>query len=478
MFKERQNHLSKLWLILLVTSLGVGMATIDSNIVNVALPILAKNFGVTILAIQWVVTGYLLMICVLLPLSGYLGDIFTPKVIYLSGFLIFTLSSILCGISVSLFSLEVCRVLQGVGGAMIVANNQVIILSNCPRAKRGRALSINAMVVAVGSIAGPGIGGVLIGLMGWRSIFFINAPIGILAIWLGYKILPKGVIKSGRNFDFLGALTFGTMMTFVVLILSNGVYWGWSSEKTLWTIVIAAIALLIFLINERKAKLPMVDLTLFRIRAFSSGTLVLLLMYMAMAANIILLPFYLDSELHLSPQMIGVILFVVPAFILVVSPLSGYLADHFNQAFITGIGAALLLIGLVIQSFLNSDCHIYHVIIGQSIIGCGVGLFNTPINYSILNCVPKEKMGIASGLSSLTRNLGKICGITIATTIFTTLDEWLELIFRDDAGQQLAVFTFGFQGALLIAAFFVFIAMILAFSRHKSLVGLHEDHEG
>jgi multidrug resistance protein len=208
------------WNIFLVIALGVWMATIDAGIVNVALPTFTNHFHIPITHVQWVVTGYLLVICASLPLFGRLGDIYTRRVIYLLGLFIFLVSSALCGLAWSFWSLVLFRFVQGLGGSMIIGNNQAIILTTFPQGKQGRALGINSMLVAMGLIAGPGLGGLLISLAGWRLIFYINIPIGILACILGYYILPKEPRNASDHVDFPGAVLFAFSICCFILALS------------------------------------------------------------------------------------------------------------------------------------------------------------------------------------------------------------------------------------------------------------------
>lgn len=466
MSNTTKTSLSNPWIIFLVTALGVGMATIDGGIVNVALPILSRDFHATVSTTQWIVSIYLLTLCVLLPLSGYLGDLYTKKRIYLSGFIIFTLGSLCCGLAFSLASLIAFRVLQGIGAAMILANNQALLMTHFPKEKRGRALGVNSMTVAIGSITGPGLGGIIIAAMGWRAIFFINIPLGFLGCYLGYKILPKDTTKPERHFDFLGAIIFALMIISVVLFLENASTWGWLTTPTTILITISIVAFLLLLRLETKAKKPLIDLSLFNNWQFSSGIMVSFFVFMALYANMILLPFYLDRQLHLTPQLIGMIMFIAPICIFVIAPFAGQLTDRYNQAILTGVGTLCMFIGLLAQSFLHSDSSIYQVLLDQIFVGIGCGLFSTPNNYSILNTITTDKLGVAAGISSLTRNMGKICGIAIATSIFTALQRHI-LTTAIGTPKTNAAFMLGFKGALLASALFAFIAAFLAFNRKK-----------
>ena len=215
------------WLIFSVTAMGTFMATLDSSIVNVALPVITTKLGTDISLAQWIVAGYLLTISSLLPIFGRAGDMYGQRRLYTSGIVLFTLSSISCGFSWSIWMLIVSRVFQAMGASMMMSNAPAIIALTFKPEERGRALGAIGTVVAMGSIVGPSLGGIIVGTLGWQSIFFINIPIGLLCFVMGRSILPKGEIKD-ETFDFAGAFLFTLSISSLLLTLTHGGKWGWA----------------------------------------------------------------------------------------------------------------------------------------------------------------------------------------------------------------------------------------------------------
>lgn len=457
----RQDRLAtNPWLIFLVTALGIGMASIDSGIVNVALPTFAQHYKITVSEVQWVVTSYLLMICVMLPLSGYLSDLFTRRRIYLLGFLIFTIGSLLCGLSYSFLSLVLFRFLQGIGAAMILANNQAIIMTTFPKEKRGRALSVSSMLVAIGSIVGPSLGGFLISLGDWRWIFLINIPVGIVGIWMGLLILPVMQTVKKSKFDFLGAFLFTFILSaFIFLVTHVSDLSMIPGEKSL-LLILFIISAFWFYLYEKRVPTPMIHFSLLKIWTFSTGIFVGFVLFLALSANIILLPFYLQLQQGLSPASIGLVLLIAPMMIIIVAPISGTLITRVNALFLILFGLFMFGVGIGLQSLLNPNSSLIHVVIDQVLIGIGSGLFSSPNAYTLLQYVPVEKIGISNGLSSLMRNLGKVVGTAIATGLFS----YFRLSIPGTKG-----FMLGFRVALLVATLFILLGFILTLVRFPLL---------
>lgn len=450
------------WLVFWVTSLGVSLASIDGGIVNVALPTLVMQFHISVSESQWIITSYLIMLCVTLPLAGYLSDLYTRRKIYLLGFWIFTLSSVLCGLSFSFLSLVAFRFLQGIGASMLLGNNQAILMTTFPKEIRGRALGINSMIVAIGSIIGPSIGGFLVGLGDWRYIFFINLPIGLLGSILCIYILPKTQLTTKPdNFDYYGPIFFSIMLITLILMLTYGSPDSWiqSQIKPLAFIFLASSVL--FILVEKKAHTPMMDFDLLKNWPFFSGVLVALIMFIGLSTNMLLLPFYLQMQKHLLPQHIGLILLIAPVMIFFIAPMSGYFIDRFNPLIFTTIGLFLMLIGMFSQAWLTQTSSILTVIVDQLFIGIGIGLFSPPNNYTIFFKVPEGKIGFSNSLAALMTNMGKIIGTAAASMIFSTM----KIHIPGDTG-----FTLGFRYALLTACLFVVIAIILTLKRQRELV--------
>ncbi|WP_378956179.1 MFS transporter [Pelosinus sp. sgz500959] len=454
------------WLIFSVTSVGTFMATLDSSIVNVALPKIAGNLNVSLSLVQWVVSAYLLSICCLLPLFGRLGDMLSRRLVYNTGLLAFTLGSIFCGVSGHIGLLIIARIAQGVGAAMIMANAPAIISAAFPGPERGRALGLVGMIVALGSMTGPSIGGFLVDTFGWESIFFVNIPIGIVGFLASYFILVKDERRQGEKFDYLGAILFTLGMTSFLLVVSHGEEWGWFTITVITLAIVSLLSFSVFIYHEKHEPFPMIDLGLFNNWAFLSGNITGLLSYMAVFSNTMLLPFYLSSILNLSPSQIGLLITPFPIVLIIVAPISGYLSERVNPALLSTIGLTAIMLGLIWIAMLHTASALWEVAAGQAILGLGNGLFQSPNNNSVMSSVPPVKLGTAGGINSLVRSVGQVCGVAISVSIL----QWKQAgllagIYSPTLEQKANAFLTGYHTALGIGASFAAIGALLSFSR-------------
>jgi EmrB/QacA subfamily drug resistance transporter len=454
------------WLIFSVTVMGTFMAVLDSSIVNVALPLIAASFGVELTAVQWVVTAYLLVISSLLPLFGKIGDLYGRRRIYLLGFVIFTIGSLLCSLSSSIWFLVASRVLQAIGASMLMSNSPAIVSVTFPGKERGRVLGMNGTVVALASMAGPSLGGILVGLFNWQWIFYINLPIGIFAYLLGYYILPVEEKHSSGTFDFKGAALFAIGMTGLLVVLSEGQEWGWGSLGVFIITIVSVVILSIFVWHEGRVSHPMIDLTLFKRWPFLAGNVSGLLSFMAMFTNNMLMPFYLHSVLLLTPTQIGLAITPFPLLMAFAAPVSGYLSEKVSPVILTSGGLGILMSGLLYLSTLNVQSTVWQVVIGQGIMGIGNGMFQSPNNNSVLSSVPASKVGLASGISALMRNVGMVSGTAVAVSVFESKRQQ-ELaniaIVSNDA--YINAFLSAYHVALVIGACFAGVGLLISLSR-------------
>jgi EmrB/QacA subfamily drug resistance transporter len=358
------------------------------------------------------------------------------------------------------------RVLQAIGASMLMSNSPAIVSVTFPGKERGRVLGMNGTVVALAAMAGPSLGGILVGLFNWQWIFYINLPIGIIAYLLGYYILPKEEQHSSGTFDFMGAALFAVGMTGLLVVLSQGEEWGWNSLAILITTIVSIIILSIFVWNEGRATHPMIDLTLFKRWPFSAGNVSGLLSFMAMYSSSMLMPFYLHSVMLLTPTQIGLAITPFPLLMAVAAPVSGYLSERVSPVILTTSGLGILASGLVYLSTLNAQSVIWQVIIGQAVMGIGNGMFQSPNNNSVLSSVPVSKVGLASGISALMRNVGMVSGTAVAVSVFESKRQQ-ELanvaILNNDA--YISAFLSAYHVALLIGACFAGLGLIISLSR-------------
>jgi len=454
------------WLIFGVAVMGTFMAVLDSSIVNVALPVIAASLGVELTTIQWVVSAYLLVITILLPLFGKVGDMYGRRRIFLLGFVIFMIGSLLCGTSYAIWLLVAARVVQAIGASMLMANSPAIVSITFPGKERGRALGMIGTVVAIASMSGPSLGGLLVGIFNWQSIFYINLPIGLVAYILGYLILPVEEKCQQGSFDFVGALLFAVGMTGFLLVLINGQEWGWGSYIVNVIAIMTIVLLSIFIWHENRVEHPMIDLSLFKRWPFLAGNLSGLLSFMAMFSNNMLLPFYLHTILLLSPTQIGLAITPFPLLMAVTAPISGYLSERISPVILTSSGLGIMMVGLLYLSTLDTQSVVWNVVIGQAVMGFGNGMFQSPNNNSVLSSVPSAKVGLASGMSALMRNVGMVSGIAVAVSVFESKrQQELAGLFLPDQATYIAAFLSAYHTALVIGACFAGLGVIISLSR-------------
>jgi EmrB/QacA subfamily drug resistance transporter len=438
---------AKPWACLGVAATGTFMATLDGGIVNVALPVIADRFGADLPFAQWAISIYLLTIACLLPVFGRLGDMSGRKAKYRLGFLLFALSSALCGAAPGMWWLIAGRAVQAIGAALLMANGPAIVIMSFPGHQRGRALGVIGMVVSLGSLAGPSLGGLLVGWLGWPSIFYVNVPIGILGAVLAHKILPDDKRAPVGTFDLLGAVQYAVGIVFLLVAITHGGRWGWASPGILACEIVALAGLGLFLRRQAVVKHPMVDLALFRIRTLALGNLASLLAFMALLTNAIMLPFFLVRVGGLSAHQTGLVMAALPLVMAFVAPLSGYLSEKISHSFLTGLGMAITAAGLYSQTLLTASSGFGRFALGQAILGMGFGIFLSPNNNAVLGSAPTGKSGVAGALMALVRNLGMTSGIAIATAMFEA--------FRNKALasglSELLSFNAGFDAALVFA---------------------------
>ncbi|AET69976.1 drug resistance transporter, EmrB/QacA subfamily [Desulfosporosinus orientis DSM 765] len=456
--KTSQNYR---WYVLATVAIGTFMATLDSSIVNVALPTISGQFHSDLTTLQWVVSAYLLTITSLLPVFGRIADMFGRKKIYTLGFVMFTMGSVLCGFAQNIWFLVGTRVLQAVGASMLMSNSAAIITAIFPPKERGRALGFTGSVVALGSLTGPALGGLLIGFTSWRAIFFINLPIGIIGYFAACFILPKDLpSKDNESFDFTGAFAFTFGMIFLLLGITNGESWGWLSVPVLASLVLGIVSLVGFVFTERRVQHPMIDLSLFRNRPFLIGNLSGGLSFVAMFANNMLLPFYLQGILHYKPTQVGLMLMVFPMVMVFVAPVSGHASDKFGPIILTTSGLAISSLGLFYFSTLPATASFIRIIPGPILMGLGSGMFQSPNNSSVMSSVPPQKLSIAGGINSLVRNLGMVIGIAFSVSLF---DVWGGVTLPQPS--QVQGFMSAYHSVMLVAMGIAFVAALISYNR-------------
>lgn len=400
---------------------GIFLATIDGSIVNIALPTMQSDLQTSFSTVQWVVLGYLLTIAMLLLSIGRWADMVGKKRIYSAGYLVFMAGSLACGLSASIGVLIAARVFQAIGGAMMMALGTAIITENFPPQERGKALGISGLMVSLGIITGPTLGGVILGALSWHWIFFVNLPVGVVGTLLVVKYVPDIVPGVKQKFDFLGAGLLLVSLTCFLLGLTIGEVRGFSDLIVLMLFAGFILFLALFIRTEACVEQPMIDLALFRNGLFSVNLITGFLSFIGTAGTILLMPFYLENVRGYPPQTIGLMLAVVPATVGIIAPISGMLSDRVGTRPLTVIGLAIMVLGFLSISTLQVDTSIGGYILRFIPMGFGIGFFQSPNNNAIMSSAPRNRLGVASGLQALTRTLGQTTGIAILGAIWSGL---------------------------------------------------------
>lgn len=419
-FTTRPNYI---WFVVGTVCIGAFMAALDASIVNVAIPTLQEFFGSTASATSWVLIAYLLTLASLVVAVGRMADMVGRRPLYTVGFLVFIIGSALCGAATSMEMLIGSRVLQAAGAAMLQANSVAIITATVPSNLRGRAIGFQGSAQAVGLSIGPAVGGALIGLFGWRAIFYVNVPVGILGTLMGAMILPRDRLPATRQpFDWGGMVAFAPFLVAVMLVMTMGPTWGWVSPGTIGLAVGAAFLLWIFIRREKRFASPMMDLSLFRIKTMTIGNITGLLSYSAMFGTLVLIPYFLKKVFLFPESEIGLLLTPVPLAMTVLAPIAGGLADRYGSRFLTTMGMGLTTLGCLFLSLtLGQHTWVPWLIVELAIVGAGLGLFTPPNNSSVMGSSPKEHLGVAGGILNMARSLGMSWGTALALTLMTSV---------------------------------------------------------
>ncbi len=464
---------SRKWFVLIAIAMAIFLGTVDGSIVNVALPTLVDEFETTFSVAQWVVLAYLLTQTSLTLMFGRLGDMIGKKPIFTAGFSVFTIGSVLAGLSPTIEFLIAARVVQAVGASMIFALGFAITTEAFPPSERGKALGINGTTVSLGIMAGPIIGGIILEATDWRWIFFVNLPIGIIGTITAIKFVPNTKPKGGQRFDFLGAGTFFVGLLTFLLALTMGQNIGFSEPRILGMFTVSVAALAAFVAVERRVAQPMLNLALFKSRDLTVNLITGFIGFFALSGMILLVPFYLTDVIGLSPRGIGFVLGAIPITMGIVAPMSGTLSDRIGSRPVTVVGLALMTIAYAIAGFWfeGATTALVVVIVGL-IIGLGFGIFQSPNNSAILGSVPHDQLGVTSGMLTINRTTASLTGIAVLGALWaarTTVYAGGGEVANAPAAAQAAALA----DTMIVAAVLVGMALLLALWAWRSK--RHED---
>jgi EmrB/QacA subfamily drug resistance transporter len=411
---------SRKWYVMAAVAMSIFLATIDGSIVNIALPTLQRDLNASFATVQWVVLAYLLTLTTLMLGIGRLADIRGKKPIYVAGFVVFTVGSVLCALAPTVGWLIGFRILQAVGGAMVLALGAAIVTEAFPPQERGKALGTIGSMVSLGVVTGPLLGGLLISALSWHWIFLVNLPVGIVGTIMAQRFVPAVAPPGGQRFDFAGAMTLFVSLIALLLGLTLGQEQGFTNPLILSLFAVWVIFLLLFIAIELRVASPMIDLRLFRNRQFSINLGTGFITFVAISGMFILMPFYLENILGYPIQWVGPLQASVPVMLGIMAPLAGSLSDRYGFRRITVAGLVALLIGYLAITTLTTSTTALGYVLKLLPVGLGMGLFQSPNNSAIMGSVPRERLGIASSLLSVTRTMGQTVGIAVMGAIWAS----------------------------------------------------------
>ena len=457
------------WVVFLFVAIGIFMSTLDSSIVNVALPTIMEDFGTALSTMEWVVMIYLLTVSSLLLSFGRLSDIKGRRWVYSRGLIVFSVGSFFCALAPDACALIASRAFQGIGAAMIMSCTPALVVDTFPASERGRALGMVGTVVASGLTAGPALGGMLIHLFSWRVIFYVNVPIGIVTAVLISRLLKgshaDSTIKEPFDWTGAGLLTFSLVC--FLLAMSHGYNWGYASFRTLLLVGLGVLTAAGLLHIETRVSHPIVHPSLFSIRLFTLPILSGMALFIALFTVVFLMPFYLVHPCGYPVNKVGLFMVVPFVFLFFVSPISGSMYDRLGSRMLCTAGMIMLAVALFGISGLRYGETPFPIIWRLALVGLGTAIFLPPNSSAAMTAVPPKRRGIAAGTVAAARNLGMVMGVALAGAVFNAhfhvLSDGLSLkVYRPGLEP---IFMSSFRYAVAAGGIVALIGALLAFLR-------------
>ncbi|MGA7159706.1 MAG: DHA2 family efflux MFS transporter permease subunit [Bacteroidota bacterium] len=415
------EHGSYKWWVLANVMIGTFMAVLDATIVNVALPKIMASFGITVDKAEWVITAYMLVFAVMLSTSGWIADHFGYKRTYLLALFLFTLGSFLCGMAWNENALIAFRIIQASGAGLLTPTGMAIITREFPPRQRGVAIGFWSIASAASVSLGPMIGGYLIDNISWNSIFSINVPVGIIGLFATMVVQREYRTEHLRSFDVIGFISMAAFLCALLLALTDGnAAWntrGWTSPFIVSCFAVSAVALVVFLVVELSIEHPLIDLRLLKDFNFGVANGILFIFGFGMFGSTFLLPLYLQTSLGYTAFQAGSLFLPVGIIQAIISPISGFLSDKVNPKIPAVVGIILMAVSLYINSSLSLYSEHYQIMLSLYIRGFAMGLMFTPLSTASLSNIPRHKIGQASGLFNVIRQVGGSFGIAFMSTL-------------------------------------------------------------
>ena len=459
--------------ILIIACISMFMANLDISIVNISLPIISHYFSVGIGTVSRVVLVYFLIMTGCMLGFGRLGDTRGFKRVFIAGFSVFIAGSFLCGMASGITQLIIFRGIQALGASMLAAMAPAIASALLPSTIRGKALGIIGTFAAFGISVGPAVGGLITAHLSWRWIFFINIPLGIIAIMLALTILPKDrPDATDTRFDIVGTvIIFAALMT-LLYALNMGQERGWTSLLIVSSFCASFIFFIIFYVREKSITYSLIDFSLFGNRNFSMGTIASLFVLMLLNGTIFLFPFYLEIARGLKIDEAGLILVIPSAVMMFMGPLSGSLSDKTGPKWLCSGGMFLCAFSFILFSLLGIHSSIFFIIVSLALFGLTAGMFMAPNSSLVMGVASQERAGTASSIMMVTRHAGGVLGVCLFETIFSmSLPQTvsLENVSLNHATVSTDMLMAGFHNAFIVGIFLCLAAALFS-------IGIKNNH--
>ncbi|MGZ8716411.1 MAG: MFS transporter [Gaiellaceae bacterium] len=449
---------NKKWWTLAAVAFGLFMIMLDNTVVNVALPSIEKDLKISISELEWIVTAYALVFAALLITGGKLADMFGRRKIFVIGLAIFSLSSLACGLAPNAGFLIGARAAQGIGAALMRPATLSIITATFPPRQRGQAIGIWAGVSALALAIGPLVGGLIVDNIGWNWIFFVNVPIGVLGIVVSQLVIAESRDTSHeQSIDLPGLLTSGLALFSLCYALIEGNRHGWASAEILGLFVAAAVLLAAFVVLETRQRLPLLDLSLFRIGSFVGANVVALLVSLGMFGVFFFVSLYVQNILGYSPTKAGAIFLPMTVLIILIAPIAGKTSDRIGGRWLMGGGMTILGVSLLLYQRVGVHSTFWTLLPSMILGGIGMAMTMSPMTSVAMGSVPVDKAGVGSGVLNSFRQIGGALGIALMGAI---LASYLHAPLRSTLAKQ--QYVDGLHAALLVSAGIAFAAALVA----------------
>ena len=443
------------WWTLAAVSFGLFMIMLDNTVVNVALPAIQEDLGADLSQLQWIVTGYALSFAALMLIGGKLADAYGRRLIFVAGIVVFTGASLWCGLADSGEMLIAARVVQGAGAALMNPATLSIIAATFPPKQRGMAIGIWAGVSALALAIGPLVGGLLTEHLSWHWIFFVNVPVGAVAIAASYLLITESKDETHESLDLPGLATSALGLFALTYGLIEANEYGWTSARIVGSFVVAVVALASFVVIERRRRSPMLDLSLFRSGTYTGANVAMLLVALAMFGVFFFVSLYMQNVLGYSAVQAGAAFLPMTVLIILVAPIAGKLSDKHGSRWLMTGGMILLGVQLLYLSQLGADADFWNLLPGFVVGGLGMALAMTPTAAAATRAVPVHKSGVGSAVLNAMRQVGGSVGVALMGAI----------VANQAAGKPgVEGFMAGFERALFVAALIAFAGSVVAFA--------------